>query len=330
MRRCRRRCVAQLAAGDSGPARGAPQGRQQTPANAMLRVVHAPTLSRMSVSRGVATLRRTRSQVQQWNAFKTVLQAAAKDTQPAPLLGLWASAGSPQVTELVSLVPGLSWLVIDMEHAPNTLPSVLAQLQAAQASGTEAVVRVPCATDPVIVKQVLDLGVRSIMFPAVESAAEAAAAVASTRYPPRGCRGVMTTARMSGYAVEAGALREYYERSEREMCVVVQVESLAAVEAIPEMAAVDGVDAIFLGPSDLAASMGHLGNPAHPDVGAAMARAFALCSDAGIASGSISADEGMCRSMVEQGATFVAVGTDLSVLGTGLRRVLEGVAGKEN
>ena len=258
------------------------------------------------------------------NRFKQALTGATA-AKAAPLLGLWASAGSPQVTELVSQVPGVSWLVIDMEHAPNTLPTVLSQLQAAQASSAEPVVRVPCANDPVIVKQVLDLGVRSIMFPAVETAAEAAAVVASTRYPPRGCRGVMTTARMSGYAVEVGALRAYYEKAEGEMCVTVQVESLAAVEAIPSIAAVDGVDAIFLGPSDLAASMGHLGNPTHPEVGAVMARAFALCAEAGVAVGSISGDARVCRGMVEQGASFVAVGTDLSILGTGLRRALDGV-----
>lgn len=238
------------------------------------------------------------------NAFKQALQAAAAartlpELQAAgfPLLGLWASAGSPQVTELVALAPGLSWLVIDMEHAPNTLPSVLAQLHAAQAASAEAMVRVPCANDPVVVKQVLDLGVRTIMFPAVETAAEAAAAVASTRYPPRGCRGVMTTARMSRYAVEAGPLREYYEQAEREMCVTVQVESIAAVEAIPEIAAVEGVDAIFIGPADLAASMGRLGEPNHPEVTAAIARALALCSDAGVACGSISGDPGACRQM---------------------------------
>ena len=169
------------------------------------------------------------------------------------------------------------------------------------------------------------MGVRSIMFPAVESAAEAAAAVAFTRYPPAGCRGVMTTARMSGYATGAGPLREYYAEAERETCVIVQVESEAAVESIPEIAAVAGVDAIFIGPSDLAASMGHLGQPFHPDVSAAIARAFALSAEAGVACGAISGDPGACREMIAQGAAFVAVGTDLSVLGSALRLALERV-----
>lgn len=266
------------------------------------------------------------------NVFKrALLRSAGSSTtsgaSAAPLLGLWASAASPQVTELVSLVPGLSWLVVDMEHAPNTLPSVLGQLHAAQGSSScEAVVRVPTADDPVIVKRVLDLGVRSIMFPAIESAEQAAAAVASTRYPPHGVRGVMTTARMSGYAVEADALRSYYESAALETCVIVQVESLEAVDAIPAIAAVDGVDAIFVGPSDLAASMGHLGRPSHPEVGAAVARAFEMCSAAGVAAGSISGDSGVCRSMIDSGASFVAVGTDLGILGAGLRKALHEVA----
>jgi len=267
------------------------------------------------------------------NAFKrALLRSAGSSTSgasasAAPLLGLWASAASPQVTEMISLVPGLSWLVVDMEHAPNTLPSVLGQLHAVQGSSScEPIVRVPTADDPVIVKRVLDLGVRSIMFPAVENAEQAAAAVASTRYPPHGIRGVMTTARMSGYAVDADALRAYYESAALETCVIVQVESLQAVDAIPAIAAVDGVDAIFVGPSDLAASMGHLGRPSHPEVGAAVAKAFEMCSAAGVAAGSISGDGGVCRGMVDAGASFVAVGTDLSILGAGLRRALHEVA----
>ena len=243
-----------------------------------------------------------------------------------PQLGLWASACSPQVTELLSLVPGLSWLVIDMEHAPNTLPSVLSQLQAAQSSvACEPVVRVPSCNDPVIVKRVLDLGARSIMFPAVESAEDAAAAVSYTRYPPLGVRGVMTTARMSGYAVDPAALREYYTSAATETCVIAQIESANAIEAIPAIAATDGIDALFLGPADLAASMGHLGEPSHPEVVRAMARAFALCAEAGIAAGAISGDAQACRGMIEQGASFVAVGTDLGILSNGLRQTLERV-----
>jgi len=251
------------------------------------------------------------------NAFKRALLTR----QPRGLLGIWASACSPQVTELLATIPSLSWLTIDMEHAPNSLPSVLSQLQASQATcGAEPVVRVPCATDPVVVKRVLDLGARTIMFPAVETAEEAAAAVASTRYPPRGVRGVMTTARMSGYAIDAAALRAYYEFAESETCTIVQVESAAAVERIPEIAAVEGVDGIFIGPSDLAASMGLLGQPSHPQVSAALARAFELCEASGVAAGCISGDEGACRRFVDAGASFVAVGTDLMLL----RAALEG------
>ena len=288
------------------------------------------------------------------NTFKRALLTR----EPRGLLGVWASACCPQVTELLSTVRMLSWLTIDMEHAPNTLPSVLTQLQASQAMGTvEAVVRVPVATDPVIVKRVLDLGARrarwhsnprplrlpraaadecngtlstrvlhsciaagTIMFPAVETADQAAAAVASTRYPPRGVRGVMTTARMSGYAISPDALQSYYAFAERETCAIVQIESAAAVERIPEIAAIDGVDGIFVGPSDLAASMGRLGQPSHPEVAAAVRRAFELCEASGVAYGSISGDAATCRGFVDAGASFVAVGTDLMLL----RAALEG------
>lgn len=305
------------------------------------------------------------------NTFKRALLTR----EPRGLLGVWASACCPQVTELLSTVRMLSWLTIDMEHAPNTLPSVLTQLQASQAMGTvEAVVRVPVATDPVIVKRVLDLGARrarwhsnprplrecctdcecelpklqrnschrtmqhsshsqvqgnafdsciaagTIMFPAVETADQAAAAVASTRYPPRGVRGVMTTARMSGYAISPDALQSYYAFAERETCAIVQIESAAALERIPEIAAIDGVDGIFVGPSDLAASMGRLGQPSHPEVAAAVRRAFELCEASGVAYGSISGDAATCRGFVDAGASFVAVGTDLMLL----RAALEG------
>jgi 4-hydroxy-2-oxoheptanedioate aldolase len=158
------------------------------------------------------------------------------------------------------------------------------------------------------------------MFPAVETADQAAAAVASTRYPPRGVRGVMTTARMSGYAISPDALQSYYAFAERETCAIVQIESAAAVERIPEIAAIDGVDGIFVGPSDLAASMGRLGQPSHPEVAAAVRRAFELCEASGVAYGSISGDAATCRGFVDAGASFVAVGTDLMLL----RAALEG------
>ena len=261
------------------------------------------------------------------NRFKAALLGDMDGSRSAaPQLGLWASAGCPQVTELASLVPGITWLVIDMEHTPNTLQCVLSQLQSAQASGcADAVVRVPSSDDPVVVKRVLDLGAQTLMFPAVNTAEEAAAAVASTRYPPNGHRGVMTTARMTGYAVDSDALRDYYHNVERETCIITQVESAEAVEAIPAMASVEGVDAMFIGPSDLAASMGHLGHPSHPEVSAMIRRAFALSAEARIPCGAISGDAGTCRQYLDNGASFVAVGTDLSILGTGLRKMVHDV-----
>jgi len=175
------------------------------------------------------------------NRFKTSLRRSV------PQVGLWATSCSPTVTEALGQT-SMDWLCIDMEHAPNTLDSVLAQLHAAQLGSAQPVVRVPGPLDASLVKRLLDIGVQSLLFPMVESVEEARAIVAATRYPPAGIRGVMSTMRATSYATEPGELRQYYASAATEIAVVVQVESVAAARIAAEIGAVDGVDGVFIGP----------------------------------------------------------------------------------
>ena len=177
-------------------------------------------------------------------------------------IGLWSGLRSTLVAEMLTQVAAFDWTVIDMEHSPNELVDVLLQLQVAQQGHAEPMVRVPW-NDAVMVKRVLDIGAQTLLFPMVQNAEEAAEAVAAVRYPQNGgIRGVMSLARMNNY----GATPDYYLNAHKEICVVVQCETVEAVENIPEIAKVPGVDAIFVGPSDLSASMGHIGNPYYKDV----------------------------------------------------------------
>ena len=182
-----------------------------------------------------------------------------------PLAGMWVCSGSPLVAELCA-GSGLDWLLIDAEHSPNGLESVLAQLQAVNGYPVQTVVRPP-VNDTVLIKQYLDLGVQNLLVPMVNSAAEAESDVAATRYPPHGVRGVGSAlARASRW----NRIPDYLARAAETISLTVQVESGAAVDAVEEILAVDGVDAIFLGPSDLAASLGVLGQQEHPEVRAAV------------------------------------------------------------
>mmetsp|Transcript_30631 Transcript_30631/g.55957 ORF Transcript_30631/g.55957 Transcript_30631/m.55957 type:complete len:285 (+) Transcript_30631:69-923(+) len=225
-------------------------------------------------------------------------------------IGLWAGLRSSLVAEMLSTVSGMDWLLIDMEHGPNEIVDVLHQLQAAQYGHAEPIVRVPW-NEPVIVKRILDLGCQSLLFPYVNTAEEAKQAVASTRYPPEGVRGVMSLARMNNFGA---ANPHYYREAAGQICVIVQIETAQAVENIEAIAAVDGVDALFVGPSDLAASLGHIGNPGHPDVRNKIDEAFRRIVATGKASGFLSADHESCKRVLKLGCTFVAVGSDMQML----------------
>lgn len=226
-----------------------------------------------------------------------------------PLIGMWACSGSALVTE-VAAGSGLDWLLIDMEHSANTLESTLLQLQVVAAYPITPVVRVP-SNDTVAIKQVLDLGAQNLIVPMVSSAEEARAAVSATRYPPAGVRGVGSAlARSARWNRVDGYLRD----SARHTSLIVQIETVAGVEAASEIAAVEGVDAVFVGPSDLSASMGLLGQQTHPDVVAAVEQVFAAVEAAGTPVGVNAFDPSAADAYTAAGADFVAVGADVAML----------------
>jgi len=225
------------------------------------------------------------------------------------LIGMWACSGSPLVTE-VAAGSGLDWLLIDMEHSANTLESVLVQLQVAAAYPIVPVVRAPF-NDVVAIKQILDLGAQNVLVPMVSSADEARDAVRAVRYPPEGVRGVGSALARSA---RWNRVDDYLRDSARHTSLTVQIETAAGVEAAADIAAVDGVDAVFVGPSDLAASMGHLGQQGHPEVVAAVARTFEAVRAAGKPVGVNAFDPAAADAYLAQGAGFVAVGADVALL----------------
>ncbi|GAB3600384.1 HpcH/HpaI aldolase family protein [Microbacterium tumbae] len=226
-----------------------------------------------------------------------------------PQIGMWVCSGSPLVAEIAA-GSGVDWLLIDMEHSANSLDSVLHQLQAVAAYPVAPLVRVPW-NDPVIIKQVLDLGAQDLIVPMVSSAAAAEAAVAATRYPPHGIRGV-------GSALSRSArwnrVDDYLQGAGTHVSLTVQIETAAGVENAADIAAVEGVDAVFVGPSDLAASLGRLGQQGHPDVLDAVHRTFAAVQAAGKPVGVNAFDPATADAYLADGADFVAVGADVAML----------------
>jgi 4-hydroxy-2-oxoheptanedioate aldolase len=225
-----------------------------------------------------------------------------------PQIGLWCTLASSTVAELLG-GSGYDFLVLDCEHSPNDLISILGQLQALSGTATAAVVRPP-VNDPVIFKRLLDIGVRNLLVPMVQSAEEAKVAVAACRYPPRGIRGVAGSTRATNY----GRTPDYFSRIADEQCLIVQVETRQAISRIEAIAAVDGVDGIFIGPSDLSADMGLLGQGGHPDVRAAVSDAIKRVRQAGRFAGVLTPIEDFAKACLADGAAFVAVGNDLSLL----------------
>jgi 4-hydroxy-2-oxoheptanedioate aldolase len=226
-----------------------------------------------------------------------------------PLAGMWLCTGSPLLAEIVA-GGELDWVLIDMEHSPISLESVVAQLQAIAPYATTPVVRVP-ANDPVIIKQVLDLGAQTILVPMVSSAEEARAAVAAVRYPPRGMRGVGSALARSA---RWNRVDNYLADADRYTSLFVQIESTAGVDSAAEIAAVDGVDGVFVGPSDLAASMALLGQQSHAEVTSAVHRAFDAVRAAGKPVGVNAFDAALARDYVRSGANFLLVAADVAVL----------------
>jgi 4-hydroxy-2-oxoheptanedioate aldolase len=236
------------------------------------------------------------------NAFKQALSSFQRQ------IGMWSGLCSPLVAEIIAGA-GFDWIVIDGEHAPNDIPSLLAQLQAMRGGSAEPVFRVPW-NDPVVIKRALDVGARSLLVPFVQSAEEASKAVAAARYPPLGIRGVSVGPRANDY----GRIQGYHANAHLDTCVLVQLETKAALKEIEAIAAVEGVDGLFLGPSDLAADFGQLGNPSHPEVQAAIQDAGERIRRAGKSAGILSGNVDAVERLISLGFNFTAVGSDVGLL----------------
>ena len=223
-------------------------------------------------------------------------------------IGLWSQLASPIGAEVLAGA-GFDFLVLDTEHAPNELPTVLGQLQAVAGGTASAVVRVAW-NDPVLFKRLLDVGVQSLLVPFVQDADEARRAVAAMRYPPHGIRGVAVATRANRY----GRVEDYLTRAHDELCLLVQLETRVALGNLESIAAVDGVDGLFIGPSDLAADLGHIGDSGHPQVRAAIDDAIRrICATRKVA-GILAPVEADARHWLQLGCLFVAVGSDVGLL----------------
>ena len=223
-------------------------------------------------------------------------------------LGFWVTLSHAYSTEIVA-GSGYDWLLLDTEHSPNDVTTVLTQLQAVAPYPTTAVVR-PAWNDTVLIKRLLDIGAQTLLIPQVQTAQEAQQAVDAIRYAPRGVRGVGGAVR----ATRFGRVADYMRRCEEELCLLVQVESQQALDNLESIASVDGVDGVFIGPADLAASLGHPGNPGHPDVQRAVEDAIARIRACGKAPGVLTADEKLARRYIELGTLFTAIGIDSTIL----------------
>jgi 4-hydroxy-2-oxoheptanedioate aldolase len=226
-------------------------------------------------------------------------------------IGLWSSLCSNIGAEVVA-DSGFDWILLDGEHSPNEVPITMSQLQALVGGTASPIVR-PAWNDAVLIKRILDIGAQSILVPYVQNAEEAQRAVASVRYPPAGIRGVAASTRANHY----GRVDNYLKLAGSEICLLVQVETRSALEELEAIAKVAGVDGVFIGPSDLAASLGHIGNPAHAEVQAALEDAVTRLKAVGKPAGILTLNEEEAKRYIQWGYTFVAVGSDIGLLGRG-------------
>lgn len=247
------------------------------------------------------------------NRFKERLLAAEAQ------IGLWLSIPSAFTAEICATA-GFDWLLLDGEHTPNDIQTVLAQVQAIGGYPVSHPIARPAIGDPVLIKQLLDVGVQTLLIPMVDDAKQAAELVRATRYPPHGFRGVgYGTARVSRWDLRT----DYAKVADQEVCLLVQAETPVAMNNLADICAVPGVDGVFLGPSDLAAAYGHLGNPGHPDVQAVIEQGIATILSHGKAPGILTPDETLAERYLALGAQFVAVGLEARVLARGVRELRE-------
>lgn len=239
----------------------------------------------------------------QRNHFKNAI------SQRQQQIGLWSTLSTAFAAEAVAGA-GFDWLLLDTEHSPGDVLTVMAQLQALSGYPEVSPVVRPATNDPVLIKRFLDVGAQSLLIPYVQSAEEAAAAVAAVRYPPAGIRGVSALTR----ATQFGRIKEYATTASDEICVLVQIETQAGLDALESIASVDGVDGVFIGPADLAASLGHIGALDHPVVVAAVEDAIRRIAEIGKPSGILTGSPQFAERCIELGTSFTAVGVDVGLL----------------
>lgn len=244
------------------------------------------------------------------NRFKQSLKAGQAN------IGLWVSIPDAFTTEICATAE-FDWMLLDGEHTPTDPLTIMSQLQACAAYNTQAVARPPIG-ETHLIKQLLDLGVQSLLIPMVDTAEQAAELVRAVRYPPHGIRGVgYGSARVSRW----DARKDYVKVANDEICLLVQVETSTGLGHLDAICATEGVDGVFLGPSDLSAALGHLGNPGHPEVVAVIEQSIATILKHGKAAGILTPDRTLAKRYLELGCTFVAVGADARVLAQGVREL---------
>lgn len=245
------------------------------------------------------------------NTFKQALKERAQ-------IGLWLSLANPYSAELCATA-NCDWLLIDGEHAPNNVQTTLAQLQAVAPYAAQPVVRAVTA-DVALIKQLLDIGANNLLIPMIDTPEQAQAMVRATRYPPNGIRGVgAAVARASRWGLDG----HYLDTANDQVCLMVQAETRTAIDNLAAICAVDGVDGVFIGPADLAASLGHRGKPGHPDVQAVIDQAIRTIVQSGKAAGILTGDVALAKHYLALGARFVAVGIDATLLAQSSRKLLQ-------
>ena len=245
------------------------------------------------------------------NPFKQALREGKAQ------IGLWQALANPYTAEICAGA-GYDWLLLDAEHAPNDIPLLVSQLQAMKGTGSHAVIRPPIG-ETFIIKQLLDIGAQTLLVPMVESRDMAEAMVKAVRYPPHGVRGVgAALARASAF----NRIPDYLQTANDEICLLLQIESRAGLAALDEIAATEGVDGVFIGPADLAADMGFLGKPGAPEVQVEVERALLRIQSHGKAAGILIGDLGLAKRYLDLGASFVAIGNDVTLLANATTKLL--------
>lgn len=243
------------------------------------------------------------------NAFKRAIRSGK------PQIGFWCSLASHVSVEILA-GSGFDWLLLDTEHSPNEIPMVYSQLQAMMENDTHPIVRPPW-NDMVIIKRYLDAGVQTLLIPTIQTEEEARQAVAYTRYPPKGVRGFASASRSSRF----GRVTDYHTRCEEEICVLVQIETKAGLDNLDAIARVEGVDGVFIGPGDLSAGLGFLGQPGHPEMRKTIEDAIRRIVGAGSAPGILAPVEDEARGYIAAGCLFTAVGSDSGLLARGSEEI---------